>query len=342
MDALSDVLHVVGLTGGVFMDAEFTEPWSVAGKVAPELCAPFMVQPRYVVCFHYVLEGGFQLRLDDGETRQVAAGQVVMLPRNDLHVLGGVGAAAPIGAGELIQTPHALGVGRIVHGGGGARTRMVCGFLGGNAQIHPLLTHLPAIMTIDLSSLPSGDWMGRTFSYAAQTLAEGDPGAATIMGKTSELLFVEVVRRYVTALPPSQTGWLAGLRDPAVGRALSLLHARLDDEWTTESLAREVNLSRSSFADRFKSLIGVPPMRYLTDWRMQVAMQKLRETRQTIAQIAFAVGYESEAAFTRAFRREAGQPPAAWRRRAEANQGDGTDEPLTGDLSRALEKNIVP
>jgi AraC-like DNA-binding protein len=315
MDALSDVLRVVGLTGGVFLDAEFTEPWSISGKVAPELCRPFMVQPERVVCFHYVSEGGFRLRLEDGATHEVRAGEVVMLPRNDLHVLSGTAWTAPVAAGELIQAPGALGVARIAHGGGGARTRMVCGFLGGSVQLHPMLDNLPAVMTVDLASLPTGDWMGRTFSYAAQTLAGGDPGAATVLAKLSELLFVEVVRRYVAALPPERTGWLAGLRDPAVGRALSLMHGRLDKDWTTDSLAREVYVSRSTFAERFTALIGVPPMRYLLNWRMQVAMQKLRETRENVAQVAFAVGYESEAAFSRAFHREVGQPPAAWRRR---------------------------
>jgi transcriptional regulator GlxA family with amidase domain len=127
-------------------------------------------------------------------------------------------------------------------------------------------------------------------------------------------MFVEAVRRHLGLLPPEQTGWLAGLRDPAVGRALALLHTQIDRGWTSEGLAHAVNLSRSIFADRFTRLIGVPPMRYLLNWRMQVAMQRLRETRQPVAQIAFGVGYESEAAFTRAFRRELGQPPAAWRR----------------------------
>lgn len=314
MDALSDVLRVVGLTGGVFLDAEFTSPWCVAGKVAPEMCRPFMVQPERVVCFHYLLEGALNVRLEGGESQRVSSGEVIMLPRNDAHVFGSADGGVPIGAGELIPPPQNLGVSKIVHGGGGERTRMICGFLGGNAQLHPLIEGLPAIMTIDLASLPSGDWMARTFAYAAQTLAEGDPGAATVMAKMSELLFVETVRRYLTALPPEQTGWLAGLRDPVVGKALSLMHARVDQDWTADSLAREVNLSRSAFAERFTSLVGVPPMRYLLNWRMQIAMQKLRESRQTVAQISYAVGYESEAAFTRAFRREFGQPPASWRK----------------------------
>lgn len=320
MDALSDVLRLVGLTGGVFIDAEFTAPWSVSGKVAPEFCRPYVASPpEYVIGFHYVVEGAFVLTLGNDSSRRIGAGELVMLPRNDLHVFASAGGLAAIGAGALMQKPGASGVPRIIHGGGGARTRMVCGFLGGNVQLHPLLINLPPVMTLELATLPSGDWMERTFAHAAQTMADGDAGAATVMTKMSELLFVEAVRRYLAALPPEQTGWLAGLRDPAIGRALSIMHARLNESWTADALAREVNLSRSTFADHFTTLIGVPPMRYLLNWRMQVARQKLREANRTIAQIAFEVGYESEAAFTRAFRREFGLPPAAWRKAALTN-----------------------
>jgi AraC-like DNA-binding protein len=314
MDALSDVLRVVGLTGGVFLDAEFTEPWSVAGKVAPDLCRPFMAQPQQVVCFHYVVEGGFELQLDHGPPMTIGAGQAVMLPRNDMHVFGSRSDLPPVGAHELIHPPDALGLFKIRHGGGGSRTRLVCGFLGGNDQLQPLLTSLPAALKVDFAALPGGDWIGRTFTYAARTLAEGDPGAATVLAKLAEILFVESVRRYLADLPPEETGWLAALRDPLVGRALSLLHAHVGEDWTAEALARQVNMSRSAFAERFTAIVGQPPMRYLIGWRMQLARQKLRETRGAVAQIAYEVGYDSEAAFTRAFRREHGVPPAAWRR----------------------------
>jgi len=219
---------------------------------------------------------------------------------------------------DLIHAGDAHGVAKGVHGGGGARTRLVCGFMGGNAQLRPLLESLPAVMKIEVADLPGGDWIGRTFTYAAQTLSDGDPGAATVLAKLSELLFVESVRRYLASLPQEQTGWLAGLRDPVVGRALSLLHARVSEAWTAEALAQEVNMSRSAFADRFTAVTGQPPMRYLTGWRMQLARNYLAETHRTVAQIAFEVGYESEAAFSRAFRRDCGHPPAAWRRQAVA------------------------
>ena len=161
--------------------------------------------------------------------------------------------------------------------------------------------------------------MARTFDYAMQTFGEGAAGTATVMAKVSELMFVEALRRYLATLAPDEKGWLAGLRDPAVGRALALMHARPNEDWTADILAREAHLSRSAFAERFTTLIGVPPMRYLLNWRMQIAKQRLRETNSMIAKIAHEVGYESEAAFARAFRRETGSPPAAWR--AESVRG---------------------
>ena len=313
MDALEDVLRLTGLTGGVFLDAEFTAPWSVTGQVSAEMCAPFMAPPERLAAFHYVIEGVLVVTLPDGASWRLGAGEAVLLPHNEMHTLASAPNLPPVSPSELFRTIGPNGVARIVHGGGGKLTRMVCGFLGGNVQLHPLLTNLPRLVTLDLATLPSGEWIARTFAYAAQTLAEGDAGAPTVLMKVSELMFVEAVRRYLAGLPSEQTGWLAALRDPAVGRALALMHARLNEDWTTDALARAANLSRSAFAERFTTLIGVPPMRYLTNWRMQAAMQKLRETRLMVAQIAFEVGYESEASFTRAFRRETGLPPAAWR-----------------------------
>ncbi|HEY8002904.1 MAG TPA: AraC family transcriptional regulator [Phenylobacterium sp.] len=318
MDALSDVLRVVGLTGGVFIEAEFTAPWWVAGQVAPELCRPFMAQPAHVVGFHYVVEGVLEIRTGGGPTRRVAAGEAVMMPRNDLHEFGDAVGPVAIGMDALIQPAETLGMSRVVHGGGGARTRLVCGFMGGNEQLHPLLAGLPPLMVVNVAGLPGGEWIGATFSYAAHSLGDGQPGAASVLAKLSEVLFVETLRLHLASLPADEVGWLAGLRDPAIGRALSLLHARVTAPWTAEALAREVNMSRSAFAERFTALVGQPPMRYLTLWRMQLARHGLSGTRKTVAQIAFDVGYESEAAFSRAFRRELGSPPASWRKQAAA------------------------
>lgn len=318
MDALSDVLDVVGLAGGVFLHAEFTEPWWVAGRVSPEACRPFMAPPQEVIGFHYVAEGRFLVRIEGEPDHEIGQGEAVMLPRNDMHAFGYGPSLPPILISDIIQPPNALGMAQIVHGGGGARTRLICGFLGGNDQLRPLLTGLPRVMPLRLADLPGGEWVEGGLAYAARTLADGQPGAGTVLTKISELLFTELVRHHLGSLPPEESGWLAGLRDPVIGRALQSLHARVSETWTTETLAREVNMSRSAFADRFTTVVGQPPMGYLTSWRMQLARQKLRETHANVAQIAFDVGYESEAAFARAFRRECGAPPAQWRRDALA------------------------
>jgi AraC-like DNA-binding protein len=318
MDALSDILRVVGLTGGVFLEADFTAPWTVAGQVSPEACRPFMDPPRQLVGFHYVIEGGLEVGLDGRSVGRASAGEAVMLAHNDMHAFGSSLSLSPAPVSELMPTPGAAGLPRIEYGGGGARTRLVCGFMGGDDQLAGLLASLPPVLVVELATLPGGDWMGRMFTYAAQILAEDRPGAATVLAKVAELLFIETVRRHFASLPAEETGWLAGLRDPAVARALALLHGRAATPWTADALAREVNMSRSAFADRFTAIIGQPPMRYLTAWRMRLARHELLAGRKPIAEIAFEVGYESEAAFTRAFRREQGLPPAAWRKAAGA------------------------
>lgn len=314
MDALSDMLRVVGLTGGIFLDAKFTAPWCILGQVSPDMCAPFMAPPSNLVCFHFIVEGRCFIAVEGGEPVSAQEGDVVVLSRNELHRIGSDVRLPATSAGDLILAPEGAGVRRIDHGGGGDRCTMVCGFLGGDAQLEPLLKTLPSVLTLKVRDTAGGEWIAQSFRYGAQQLANGDPGAATIMSKMSELLFVEAVRRYLASMPQAHTGFLAGLRDPAVGKALALMHTQVARDWTAEDLADAVNLSRSAFADRFTTLMGQPPMRYLTAWRMQVAGHKLREGRQTIAQIAFEIGYESEAAFARAFKREVGVPPATWRK----------------------------
>jgi AraC-like DNA-binding protein len=313
MDALSDMLRVVGLTGGIFLDARFTAPWCIAGQVGPESCAPYMAPPEQIVCFHFVVEGKCLIETSEG-LNQVEEGEAVLLPRNQLHRLGSDLSIPAISAADIMLPPEGVGVPRIVHGGGGEACTMVCGFLGGDAHLQPLLATLPPLLKLKVRDTPGGEWVAQSFRYGAQQLANGNPGAATVMSKMSELLFVEAVRRYLNTMPEAHTGFLAGLRDPAVGKALALMHTQIARAWTAEELADAVNLSRSAFADRFTTLMGQPPMRYLTGWRIQVAGHKLREGRQTIAQIAFDIGYESEAAFTRAFKREMGVPPATWRK----------------------------
>ncbi|HEY7662153.1 MAG TPA: AraC family transcriptional regulator [Xanthobacteraceae bacterium] len=317
MDALSDVLRVAQLTGGVFLHAEFFAPWCIATRISPEHCAPALGPASHLMIFHYIVEGDLRIRIagEDDDGLMMGAGEVVLLPRNDLHWMGSDLSLPPVPGSEIIQPPRNGGLFSIHHGGNGARTRMVCGFLGcASAEGNPVLATLPQLLKLNVEQGGAAEWIRSTFQYAAQELSTGRPGSEAVLAKLSELLFVEAVRRYAETLPEGQTGWLAGLRDPYVARALALLHRDITRRWTVDDLGREVGLSRSALADRFIRLIGVPPMHYLAHWRMQVAMQKLRHTSASLAQVAETVGYESEAAFSRAFKKAFGSAPASWRR----------------------------
>jgi AraC-like DNA-binding protein len=308
---------VAHLTGGVFLHAEFFAPWCIATRVGPEHCAPALGPASHLMVYHYVLEGEFRLRIDGvaGEGLLVGAGELVMLPGNDLHVMGTDLRLPPTPGRDIIQPPRNGELFSIRHGGKGARTRMVCGFVGcDGAETNPVILALPPVLKLALATGAGAAWIRSSFQYAAEEVSAGRPGSETMLAKLSELLFVETVRRYVETLPDGQTGWLAGLRDPHLARALALVHRDIARDWTIEALSREVGLSRTALADRFIRLIGVPPMQYVARWRMQVAMQRLRGTKTSLAQVAEMVGYESEASFSRAFKKAVGSAPATWRR----------------------------
>ena len=317
MDAVSDVLRVAHLTGGVFLHAEFFAPWCIAGRLAPEHCAPALGPASHLIIYHYVIEGSFRIRVEgeDGKELVVGAGEVVLLPRNDLHLIGSDLSVPPVVGSDIIHPPKDGGLYSIHHGGAGERTRMICGFLGCNsAERNPVLSTLPPLLKLNVEQGGAAEWIRSTFQYAAEEVSVGRVGSETVLAKLSELLFVEAVRRYAETLPDGQTGWFAGLREPFVARALALLHRDVTRRWTVDDLGREVGLSRSALADRFIRLIGVPPMHYLANWRMEVAAQKLRNTNASLAQVAEIVGYNSEAAFSRAFKKAFGTAPATWRR----------------------------
>jgi AraC-like DNA-binding protein len=317
MDALSDVLRVAHLTGGVFLHAEFFAPWCMSARVPIEHCAPALGPASHLIIYHYVVEGELRVRIDGaGEAdHHLAAGELVLLPRNDPHLMGSDLALPPVKGRDIIRPPSGGGLYSIRHGGNGERTRMICGFLGcDSAKGNPVITTLPPLLKLNVEQGGAAEWIRSTFQYAAEEVAAGRPGSETVLAKLSELLFVEAVRRYAEDLPDSHIGWFAGLREPHVARALALLHRDIARRWTVDDLSREVGLSRSALADRFMRLIGVPPMHYLGNWRMQVATQKLRNTSASLAQVATMVGYDSEAAFSRAFKKAFGMAPATWRR----------------------------
>jgi AraC-like DNA-binding protein len=313
IDPLSQVLGSVRLTGGVFLEARFTAPWCTLSQITAQDIQPFIGAPGHIIAYHFVVGGRLYCTLEGEPPMEVAAGEAVLMPRNGRHTLGSAPGLPAISADDLIQPGGEGGLMRIDYGGGGDPTHVVCGFLASEELHNPLIDTLPAMLKIDIRHGASRDWVEASVRFAARELTAGKFGSSHVMSRLSELLFVEAVRDYVQTLDGTHSGWLGGLRDPQIGRALALLHGGVDSAWTTDRLAREVSMSRSAFNERFTALVGVPPIKYLTRWRLQLAKERLRDGRQAIAQIAHAVGYESEVAFNRAFKREFGEPPARWR-----------------------------
>jgi len=318
MDALSDPLRVLRFSGGIFLESIYRAAWCVRSQIAPEDFGVGVPPGVRLVGFHYVLEGSLRVRAASEPSQLAGPGSIILLSRNDPHLLGSDMAMPPIDARPLIRRAEDQVLPRLEFGTGKeVKSRFVCGFLATSSRDHPLLTALPALLVADLRGRPCAEWAATSFRYAAREHAARRPDSQEILARLSEMLFVEAVRGYVEALPGTATGWLAALRDPSLARALSALHLQPARAWTTAALAKEASLSRSAFAERFTSTVGLPPKSYLTRWRMLLAGQRLRESSDTLAQIALTVGYESEFTFSRAFAREMGVTPGAWRKQSQ-------------------------
>jgi AraC-like DNA-binding protein len=318
MDPLQDVLRAVRLQGGVFLDARFTAPWCVASQVIAEDCKPILKNPQQMVSYHYMAEGEMLIAVADGEAMQVRAGEIVMMPRNDRHLIGSILTAKPAEGRDLVRPSPDGGLARVNYGGGGAPARMICGFLGADDGFNPLIASLPSLIKVDVRAAASRGLIEASLEYAATEIAEGRIASPAALAQLSELLFVEAVRQYTATLGEEFTGWLRGLTDQRIGKALALMHQDIRRDWTAEVLADAVAMSRSAFMSRFTSLVGQPPMRYLTSWRMALARRQLAETNHGILQVAHDTGYDSEDAFSRAFKREHGQAPSIWRERSSS------------------------
>lgn len=316
-DFLSEMLCSVRLSGARFFEVDATAPW-VAAAPPKESIAPTVVSDaRHVIEYHVIVEGTFWTRLTnpDGPPIALAAGSVVVFPHGDTHVLASdpaLDAKPSLAAFDEVACGRSLPFRIDFRGGAAGTTRILCGFLGCDvAPFNPLIAALPRVIHV-----PGGGadgFLGSLIHAASHATDAKSAGSDGVLVKLSELIFIEVVRRYAASMPASADGWLAGLRDPAVGRALRLLHRDCARDWTVAELAREVGLSRTVLAERFSALLGMPPMAYLAAWRMQRAASLVGEGAATLAQIANEVGYESEASFSRAFKRATGLAPAYWR-----------------------------
>jgi len=318
MDALSDVLKSVRLAGACYLNAEFTAPWCIRGELSVPAVRARLAGADHVAFFHFVTEGACKVRLaEGGEVMAAKTGDLIFFPQEGRHLMGTDLHLAPMEADAFAASPNApdAEVLQLRYGGGGATTRFVCGYLAcDRSTFRPLFEALPRAICITVGDGPASALLGELLRAGVRESSTMRPGADSMLAKVAELLFVEAMRRYMEGLPPGGKGWLAGVRDAQVGRALSLLHAEPARAWTVDDLARAVALSRSALAERFTTLVGESPMHYLTRWRLALAAQSLRAGSEAIARVAERSGYESEAAFNRAFKREFGVPPATWRR----------------------------
>ena len=319
-DALSDVLKTVRMTGATFFNGTARSPW-VAEQCSPEMVLP-LIRPgaEQMISYHIVTEGScFACLLDgDADPIEVHAGQVIVFTRGDAHVMSSAPGlrAEPMDPDALagVQLPYVVSFGEQ----GPATVKVICGFLAcDSGPFNPLLENLPPILIgesrRDDGTIPC---LAPLVRFAMNEVRDRRIGSEEMLGRLTELMFVEIVRQYVEKLPPEQSGWLAGLRDPVIGKALSLMHGSPSCDWGLEDLARSVGSSRSEFAERFASMVGAPPMQYLAKWRMQVASGLLNDN-VNIASVAAKVGYGSEASFSRAFKKIVGLAPSHWRNRSQ-------------------------
>jgi len=321
MDVLSEVLRAVKLQGAIFFNGEFSAPWCFQSTATPE--ARNMLAPAggHLIIYHFLTEGSAFARLSDGTRETLTAGDIVIFPHGDTHFLGNGAPERPVDSFKVFARHLKTGLKVARFGGGGRVTRFVCGYMACEPRLSEVfLSGLPKMMKIHVAEEPSGQWLANSIRLSVSEMKDSGAGSGLVVAKLSELLFVETLRRYINTLPKEQIGWLAGARDPVIGQALALLHKDPSRQWTVASLAREIGLSRTRLAERFTHFLNESPMAYLTKWRLKLGAELLQSTEQSVAEIAANVGYGSEAAFNRAFKREFSSPPAQFRRQQARTQ----------------------
>jgi AraC-like DNA-binding protein len=319
MDVLSEVLRVVKLDGAVYYNAEFSSPWSVRTPPSHTV-APYIARPAsHVIIFHLLTEGRGFAQVEEGERLPLEAGDIVIFPHGDAHVLENGPRVKSVDNGKELARIFSEGLKLARMGGGGELSKFVCGYMTCEPRLaEVLLAGLPSVFKVNIRDDGAGRWLENTIRFSVGEANESTAGSDAVLAKLSEALFVETLRRYIARLPKQQKGWLAGARDPEVGKALALMHRHPARPWTIAELAKAAGISRSVLAERFRHFLGEPPMAYLTRWRLQLGAQLLNSTSRSVAEIAAEVGYESEPAFNRAFKREFGQRPARFRNESKS------------------------
>ena len=311
MDVLSEVLRSVKLEGALFFNAEFSAPWCLINSGVKGLAPRLSPIPGHLIIYHFLTEGRAYTKLPDGKRVELTAGDIVVYPHGDPHLLGN-GSAKPV---DSLKT-FSPGLNLVRFGGGGEVTKFVCGYLACDPRLSEVfLAGLPPLLKVHLVKDASDQWLENSIRFSVSESNGSIAGSDLVHARLAELLFIETLRRYINRLPHDEIGWLAGARDSTIGKALALLHKDPAYPWTISSLARSVGLSRTRLAERFRHFLAESPMAYLSRWRLKLAAEILQSTEDSVAEVAVTVGYESEAGFNRAFKREFSCPPAQFRRK---------------------------
>jgi len=282
--------------------------------------APYLTPSTgLVILYHYLTEGRAFVRLADGRREELSAGDILILPHGDAHFLGNGSPERPVDSLKTFAKTLTEKLDLVRFGGGGEITKFVCGFMVCEPRLSDVfLAGLPPMLRVHVANEPSGQWLEQSIRFSVGEVNGSRAGSGLVLAKLSELLFVETLRRYISLLPADQVGWLAGARDPLIGKVLALMHKEPAHPWTVPLLAKRVGTSRTRLAERFSHFIGESPMAYLAQWRLKLGAEMLQSSDASVGEIAAAVGYGSEAAFNRAFKREFDSPPARFRKRSTA------------------------
>jgi AraC-like DNA-binding protein len=318
---LADALRGVRLQAAVFLRAEYTERWSYESMPAFDTAQLLQPGADRVTLFHVVASGQCWISVNGGEVHWASAGDVIVIPYGDQHCMGGVEESVSVPIETLIVAPPWGQLPIIRHGAGGGRTDLVCGYLYSEDPLFdPSIRAFPPVLVVRPPDGPARDWVRSSIDYALQQTGLSAQGRPELPPFLPELLLAEVLRLHLESAPSATTGWLSALRDPVLAPAMAAIHAQPERKWTVTVLAREAHVSPSLLDERFRVALGMAPIRYLTGWRMHLARELLKSTHSGVAGIAHKVGYDSEEAFSRAFKRAHGMAPMAWRR----TKGEGS------------------
>jgi AraC-like DNA-binding protein len=315
-DILSDILRIIRFSGAITLRPELSAPWAIQSLPHADFANALQAANKHLLPFHIMVKGNCWVQANDGTRTLLSQGDIIIFPHGDAHILGDHLNQEAVLVSRLLPEPPWTEPLLMQYGGGGEVSKLVCGFLQCEEMLmHPFLKTLPKLIHVRAFAEPTAPLLEMGVRYIIQETDCFRSGSMCSLTRLVELMFIEILRNYMQNLPDREVGWLAALKDPIVSQALEWIHANPAHPWTVSELATHIGMSRSALAARFTQLVGQSPMKYLTDWRLQLASRQLQDTDDSIAKIAIQVGYESEAAFNRAFKRYVGVPPGVWRDR---------------------------